>query len=115
MHRSRQRLTSLTAAVAILATALLSVAPSALGDDWARERAAAREVEQLDPAIRTAITARSAAPVAPSTATATPAPAPNDAFAWGAAAVGLAVGVAGMCLAFGCVTLVRHDGRLRSA
>ena len=69
---------------------------------------------ELDPAIRTAIAARSSeARVAMPAAEATPAP--GDGFAWGAAALGLAFGIAGMCLVLGCVTLVRHDGRLRSA
>ena len=36
-------------------------------------------------------------------------------FAWGAAALGLAAGIAAMCALLACVSLVRHDGRLRNA
>ena len=56
---SSQHLIRFTATVALVATLALGVAPAAFGDDWARDQAAARAVEQLDPAIRTAIEARS--------------------------------------------------------
>lgn len=114
MHLSLRRLTSLTATVALLATLALSVAPAALGDDWARDRAAAIALQQLDTAIRTAIEVRSSESPIASTADAT-APSPDDGFAWGAALLGLGAGAIGMCVLLGCVTLVRNDGRLRSA
>jgi hypothetical protein len=41
-------------------------------------------------------------------------PAGGEAFAGGAAALGLAVGIAAMCALVGCLTLVRSHGRLRS-
>ena len=100
MHLSLRRLTSLTATVALLATLALGVAPAALGDDWARDRAAGIALQQLDTAIRTADAT---------------APSHDDGFAWGAALLGLGAGAIGMCVLLGCVTLVRHDGRLRSA
>ena len=77
----------------------------ALPDDWG-----------VDPAIRAAINAHSAARSAatsPSSAVVTSVP--DQGFAWGDAFIGAAVGVAVMCVALGCVTLLRHDGRLRSA
>ena len=127
MHRSSQRLTGLIATVALAASLALAVAPDAFADDWARERADVvapvavgddwardrRAVEQLDPAIRTAIVSR--VPGIPATSPAAAAVPANDGFAWGAALLGLGAGVAGMCVLLGCVTLVRHDGRLRSA
>jgi hypothetical protein len=114
MHRSLRRLTSLTAMVALLATLALGVASAAFGDDWARDRAAAVALQELDPAIRTAIEMRSSEIPIASTAYAAM-PSPDDGFAWGAALLGLGAGVIGMCVLLGCVTLVRHDGRLRSA
>ena len=77
-----------------------------------------RTAYALDPAIRTAIAAHAIeTPVAPPVVkpVAEPILASDDGFAWGAAALGLGFGVVGMSLVFGCVTLVRHDGRLRSA
>jgi hypothetical protein len=133
MHRSLQTPTGLIATLALLATLALGVAPSAFaddwardrtgivtpvaaGDDWARERAAAQVIEELDPAIRAAIAARSVTPPVAAAPKAAPlAPAQGDGFAWGAAGLGLILGVAATCAALGCVTLVRHDGRLRSA
>jgi hypothetical protein len=102
--------------IALTTILALGLAPAALGDDWARERAAvARAVDGLDPAIRTAVAARSSE-VATSPAVVVPTPpAVDEGFAWGAAALGLGAGIAGMCVLLGCVTLVRHDGRLRSA
>ena len=117
MNDALRRPRTLAAIVALVAMLALGVVPSALGDDWARDRSAADAVQQLDPAIRAAIAAR---PVE-STGVATSRPAVvsaavagDDEFAWGAAAVGLGAGVAAMCLLLGCVTLVRSHGRLRS-
>ena len=67
----------------------------------------------LDPAIRTAIAARAATVTTTPTRVAS-APAAGDAFAWGAAVLGLGAGIAAMCVLLGCVTLVRSHGRLRS-
>jgi len=102
------------ATLAIVATLALGFTSSASGDDWARDRAADAAVQQLDPAIQTALVAR-AAEFTATPAAATSGPMVNeDEFAWGAAAVGLVAGVATMCLLLGCVTLVRGNGRLRS-
>ena len=68
----------------------------------------------VDPAIRTAISGRNLE-AAPAAAAAISTTVGDEGFAWGAAALGVGVGVAAMCAVFGCVTLVRHDGRLRSA
>jgi hypothetical protein len=114
MHRSLHRLTRLMATVALVATAALGVASTALADDWARDRADARAVQEVDPAIRTAIAAHSTEAASPPVA-AVSAPALDDGFAWGAAALGLVAGIVGTCVLVGCVNLVRHDGRLRSA
>lgn len=114
MQHPVRRSSRLTVA-ALVATLALGIAPAALGDDWARDRAAAHAVQGLDPAIRTAIAARAAEPtrtppvMVPASATG------GDEFAWGAAAVGLGAGVSAMCLLLGCVTLVRSHGRLRNA
>jgi hypothetical protein len=134
-----------TATVALVATLALAVAPTALAvrdapsqpsaierlirqedakqGELARYDAAFRQHEQtaaldarersiVEPAFRASLAGGAVA------GTTKPAAEPissgND-FAWGAAALGLAVGVAGMCLLLGLVTLVRHDGRLRSA
>jgi hypothetical protein len=119
----------------VILAALLAFgpAPAAFGDDGgvvtrqtdltrmldARERALVYRSEtspvlDLDPAIRTAILAR--ASVAGTTTRAVPpAAAAADGFAWGAAALGFGAALAGVCVLLGCVTLVRHDGRLRSA
>lgn len=111
-HPSRRtsRFTAIAAVVAILS---LGVAPTAFGDDWARDRAAGAAVQQLDPAIQTAIVARRAELTATSAA-ASVSMVNEDAFAWGAAVAGLVAGVAAMCVLLGCVTLVRSHGRLRS-
>ena len=67
----------------------------------------------LASAIRTPIAAPSPAlPIAVPTAVVVSEP--EDGFAWRAAGFGLAVGIAGVLFLLGCVTLVRHDGRLRS-
>ena len=112
-HPSRRtsRFTAIAAVVAILS---LGVAPAAFGDDWARDRAAGAAVQQLDPAIRTAVVARTAEVTTRSVAAPSVPLVDEDAFAWGAAALGLGAGVATMCLLLGCVTLVRSHGRLRS-
>jgi hypothetical protein len=105
----------LAAVLAILVFAAI-VVPAAPADDWARDRAATVAYQELDPAIRTAIESRT--PVSPTVVPATAHPAPDatsDGFAWGAAMLGMLAGVAAMCVALACVTLVRHDGRLRSA
>ena len=73
-------------------------------------------MHQLDPAIRTAIAARTVVPgPVPVAAVGVSAPAADAGFAWGAAALGAAAGALAFAALFGCVTLVRHDGRLRSA
>jgi len=102
------------ATLALVAMLALGVTPAAFGDDWARDRAADAAVQQLDPAIRTAIVARTREVTATPAAAVSVPMADEDEFAWGAAVVGLAAGVAAMCALFGCVTLVRSHGRLRS-
>jgi hypothetical protein len=110
------RLRRPAAILVLLALLALAAAPGALTDDWARDEAGTVAREALDPAIRAAIDARLAARSAvPSPASSAVASVPDQGFAWGDAFIGAAVGVAGMCVAFVCVTLVRHDGRLRSA
>jgi hypothetical protein len=129
MHRSLERQVRLSAAVALVA---LGISPAALGYAGGPDRSevafartpgsyaggpdrseAAFARYGLDPAIRTPIASPS--PELPIAVPATVAiSAPEDGFAWRAAAFGLAVGVAGMLFLLGCVTLVRHDGRLRS-
>jgi hypothetical protein len=108
-----------TVIAAVLCTLALALVPTAFGDPWGRDHADAVASAALaddwgvDPAIRAAINTHSAARSAPSSAVLTSVPEPG--FAWGDAFIGAAVGVAVMCVALGCVTLVRHDGRLRSA
>lgn len=99
----------------VTVVALVAVLPVA-ADDWARDRAAAAaSLEALDPAIRTAIAARPGAVPSVSSVTETPAAAVSvDGVAWLDAGVGAAVGFTIACLVLLCVTLVRHDGRLRS-
>jgi hypothetical protein len=103
----------------ILVTAALALAvavglPSvARADDWGRDQGATQALASLDPAIRTAIAARHFEGTPPAATVVVPAGV--DGFAWGAAALGVGVGVAAMCAVFACVTLVRHDGRLRNA
>ena len=103
-----------TAVAAVFVTIALALVPTAFGDGWARDRADGVAVQGLDPAIRTAIDARSAmpAPVASTIPRLSPS---DDGFAWGAAALGLATGIAAMCAVLVCVSLVRHEGRLRHA
>ena len=111
-----------TVIAAVLVTVALALVPTAFGDPWGRDHADAVAIQALpddwgvDPAIRAAINAHSAARSAatsPSSAVVTSVP--DQGFAWSDAFVGAAVGVAVMCVALGCVTLLRHDGRLRSA
>lgn len=129
MHRLLQRQVRLTAAVALVA---LGIAPAALGYAGGPDRSEAALARTsgsyaggpdrseaafgrngIDPAIRTPIAAPTPTlPIAVPTTVMTSAPA--DGFAWRAAAFGLAVGIAGVLFLLGCVTLVRHDGRLRS-
>jgi hypothetical protein len=117
LARGQRRLTARAAFAALVATLALAPAPTALGDDWARDRAAAAAaVQELDPAIRTAIAARASTATDPTASEVVPTvPSAGDGFAWGAAALGLGVGIAAACVLLGCVTLVRNDGRLRSA
>jgi hypothetical protein len=103
-----------TAIAAVLVTIALALVPTAFGDPWGRDHADAVAIQALDPAIRTAIAARStvSAPVAAAIPRLSPA---DDGFAWGAATLGLVTGIAAMCAVLVCVSLVRHDGRLRHA
>ena len=103
-----------TAIAAVLVTIALALVPTAFGDSWGRDHADAVARQALDPAIRTAITARSTVPTP--VASTIPRLSPSDAgFAWGAATLGLVTGIAAMCAVLVCVSLVRHDGRLRHA
>jgi hypothetical protein len=113
MQRRSRHSRGYAAILAVVAMLALGVTPAAFGDDWARDRAADAAMQQLDPAIRTAIVARTAE-VTATPAAAVAAAVGEDEFAWGAAVVGLVAGVAVMCVLFGCVTLVRGNGRLRS-
>lgn len=117
MNLVSHRFSRLAATVALFAALAVAVAPVALADDWGRDRAQVAALGELDPAIRTAIGAQASAPspVVPQAASPVAPSSPSDGFAWGAAGLGLLVGVGAMCVALGCVTLLRHDGRLRSA
>ncbi len=101
-----------TAIAAVLVTLALALVPTAFGDGWARDHADAVALQGLDPGIRTAIAARSTVP-APVASTIPRLSPSDDGFAWGAAALGLATGIAAMCAVLVCVSLVRRDGRLR--
>jgi hypothetical protein len=114
MHRSLPVLIRIVATTVLVATVAFGFASAAHADDWGRDEAAAQALASLDPAIRTAIAARGL-DAAPTAGVDVATPAVDEGFAWGAAALGLGVGMAAMCAAFGCVTLVRHDGRLRNA
>ena len=113
MTRSVLTLSCRVAAIALVAGLAVGFASVARADEWARDDNATQAFASLDPAIRTAISGRNleAAPAAAAISTTVG----DDGFAWGAAALGVGVGIAAMCAVFGCVTLVRHDGRLRSA
>lgn len=110
-----------TAIAAVLVTLALALVPTAFGDPWGRDHADAVARQALDPAIRTAIAARSTVPITarstvPTAASTIPRLSPaGGGFAWGAATLGLVTGIAAMCAVFVCVSLVRHDGRLRHA
>ena len=113
MHRSLPALSRIVVTVVLAASVAFGFASAARADEWARDEVAAKASSSLDPAIRTAIAARqlhtdTAAVNAQATTL-------DEGFAWGAAALGVGVGIAAMCALFGCVTLVRHDGRLRNA
>ena len=100
------------AVLALVAAIGVCVVPAAFADEWARDRAS---IAALDPAIRTAIEARTLAVAAVSAPDEPSVAGVGDrGFAWDDAFVGAAVAIAGMCAALACVTLVRHDGRLRS-
>jgi len=114
MQRRSRHSRGYAATLAVVATLALGATPTASGDDWARDRAADAAVQQLDPAIQTAIVARRAELTATSAAAASVPMVNEDAFAWGAAVAGLVAGVAAMCVLLGCATLVRSNGRLRS-
>jgi hypothetical protein len=109
-----------TVVAAVLVTIALALVPTAFGDRWGRDHADAVAIQSLDPAIRSAIAARSTVPITARSTVPTPAastiprlsPA-DDGFAWGAATLGLVTGIAAMCAVLVCVSLVRHDGRLR--
>jgi hypothetical protein len=109
-----RRLAHRTTLVAVLVTLALALVPNAFGDGWARERADMVAMQGLDPALRTAIVAHSTAPT-PVVTTLPRVSSSDDGFAWGAAALGLATGIAAMCAVLVCVSLMRHDGRLRNA
>jgi hypothetical protein len=117
MNLVSHRLSCMTATLALFAALAVAVAPAALADDWGRDRAQVAALSELDPAIRTAVAAQESAPlpVVPPAASPVAPSSPSDGFAWGAAGLGLLVGVSAMCVALACVTLLRHDGRLRSA
>ena len=107
-----------TAVAAVLATIALALVPTAFGDSWARDHADAVAIQGLDPGIRTAIRmANDYWSTAPAPVAATiPRPSPSDdGFAWWTATLGLVTGIAAMCAVLVCVSLVRHDGRLRHA
>ena len=115
MQSTSRRSRRIGAVVALVATLALPVAPTALGDDWARDHAAVAAVQELDPAIRTAVAARGTPVVPVIPAAVASIPSAGEGFAWGAAALGLGAGIVATCALLGCVTLVRSDGRLRSA
>jgi hypothetical protein len=114
MPRSFPALSRIVATVVLAATVALGFASAARADDWGRHAAAAQASASLDPAIRTAIAARHVDAAATPDVEATT-PILDEGFAWGAAALGVGVGIVAMCAVFGCVTLARHDGRLRNA
>lgn len=103
-----------TAGAALLVTIALTLVPTAFADGWARDRAEAVAVQELDPAIRAAIAAHTKLP-APAASTLPRVPPSDEGFAWGAAGLGLATGIVAICGVLACVSLIRHDGRLRNA
>ena len=114
MRRSLVVLNRTIATLVLVAAIAGGFASVAHADDWARDDVAAQAVASLDPAIRTAIAARNL-DVPPVGSAQASTPVVDQGFAWSAAALGLGVGIAAMCAVLGCVTLVRHDGRLRNA
>ena len=118
-----------TVIAAVLCTLALALVPTAFGDPWGRDHADAVAIQSLDPAIRAAITARSTVPItALSTVPITaghgsragrrdhPASlAGRQRLRVGRGGIGLVTGIAAMCAVLVCVSLVRHDGRLRHA
>ena len=114
MYQLIRPLARRAAFAAVLVTIALALVPTAFGDPWAEYQADVVAMQELDPAISTAIAARSA--VAPPISTTLPVvTSSDDGFAWGAAALGLAAGIAATCAVLACVSLMRHDGRLRNA
>ena len=136
MQRSSHRRTSAVTTLAIIGTLALlpSVAlgegsavgfhPSAIERLVLQEDARRAELARFaaiggDDALPAMLDARERAMVANASAatrapldTATRSGAGGE-FAWGAAALGLAAGVAAMCVLLGCGTLIRSPGRLR--
>ena len=106
-----------TAVAAVLVTIALALVPTAFGDGWARDHADAVAVQGLDPGIRTAIrTANDYWSKAPRGRRDDPASlAVRRRLRLVAAALGLVTGIAAMGAVLVCVSLVRHDGRLRHA
>ena len=116
MSLAPRRHLGLLAVVVALAAASLSLAPAAFGDGWGRDDAAGSRLQQLDPAIRTAIGARAAMPTeSPASTVELTSTAAAPGFAWDDAALGALVGALALAALLACVTLVRHDGRLRNA
>jgi hypothetical protein len=103
-----------TVIAAVLVTIALALVPTAFGDPWGRDHADVVAMQGLDQGIWTAILARSTVPAPVASAIPRHSPA-HDGFAWEAAALGLVTGIAAMCAVLVCVSLVRHDGRLRHA
>jgi hypothetical protein len=115
MIHSLLALGRLAATIALVATMAVGFASVARADDWARDHVATQAFTSLDPAIRTAINGRNLDAAPPAAAVVVSTPVGDEGFAWGAAALGVGIGVAAVCAVLACVTLVRHDGRLRSA
>ena len=103
-----------TAIAAVLCTLALALVPTAFGDSWGRDtRVRLRDRPLTRRSVRPSA-ARSTVPTPVSSTVPRLLPADNG-FAWSAAALGLVTGIAAMCAVFVCVSLVRHDGRLRHA
>lgn len=116
MKLSTQHRTRMAVALVVVTATVCAVSPVASGDDWARERAGIAALSELDPAIRTAIAAQApSVPVVSPTPVAVEMPVSADGFAWAEAGIGVLVGIGVACFGLACVTLVRNDGRLRSA
>lgn len=116
MKLSTHHCTRMAAALAVVAATVFVVAPVASADDWARDGARVTAFTELDPAIRTAIGAQApSVPLASPTPIATEVLVSAEGFAWAEAGIGVLVGIGVACFGLACVTLVRNDGRLRSA